>query len=139
MGISIALAAVDDQHIRPLQHLDQFQLADRHDARNRDQRLNDGRRHRARGLRPLAADPMIGILDAPHLDRAVGRVDHHSREIGGDPDLGRRGITVIFGRMECALAAGQDQAAILTGLRALRYSNSIGLRYPSAEWSRVAL
>jgi len=41
--------------------------------------------------------------------------------------------------MECAPSGGPAQAAVLTEARALRSSNSTGLRYPKAEWRRRRL
>ena len=41
--------------------------------------------------------------------------------------------------LECAPGIGQSQASALTGAGMLRFSNSIGLRYPRAEWRRRAL
>jgi hypothetical protein len=41
--------------------------------------------------------------------------------------------------LECTPAGGQGQAADLTICRACSCSNLTGLRYPSAEWSRLLL
>ena len=41
--------------------------------------------------------------------------------------------------LECTLASGQGQAADLTICRACSCSNLTGLRYRSAEWSRLLL
>src|SRR4029077_522780 len=41
--------------------------------------------------------------------------------------------------LECTPASGQGQAADLTICRACSCSNLTGLRYPSAEWSRLLL
>ena len=42
-------------------------------------------------------------------------------------------------QLECTPAGGQGQAADLTVCRACSCSNLTGLRYPSAEWSRLLL
>jgi ornithine cyclodeaminase/alanine dehydrogenase-like protein (mu-crystallin family) len=49
-------------------------------------------------------------------------------------------LAATFGaRMECTPASGQGPAADLTICRACSCSNLTGLRYPSAEWSRLLL
>ena len=50
----------------------------------------------------------------------------------------RRGSKLTVG-VECTPASGQGQAADLTVCRACSSSNLAGLRYPSAEWSRLLL
>jgi hypothetical protein len=50
-----------------------------------------------------------------------------------------RGWSTLRRRLECTPASGQGQAADLTVCRACSCSNLTGLRYPSAEWSRLRL
>ena len=53
--------------------------------------------------------------------------------------LKARGWSTLRRRLECTPASGQRQAADLTICRACSCSNFTGLRYPSAEWSRLLL
>jgi nitrilase len=55
------------------------------------------------------------------------------RDTGGDPG------PISGGCLECTPASGRGQAATLTICRACSCSNFAGLRYPSAEWSRLLL
>ena len=69
------------------------------------------------------------------------------QETGGPsvrpPNTSGYGMEVIHDlipyELECTPASGQGQAADLTICRACSCSNLTGLRYPSAEWSRLLL
>jgi transposase InsO family protein len=57
-----------------------------------------------------------------HADRGVQYACGDYRKLLCQPALKRDPL------LECAPAVGQDQAAVLTGARALRFSNWMGLR-----------
>ena len=65
------------------------------------------------------------VEDAWHVAKALKSTVNRHRTVDRD--------------LECTPASGQGQAADLTICRACSCSNVTGLRYPSAEWSRLLL
>ena len=87
-------------------------------------------------------------IEYPHLGAVVAKLlGTDGQALPGTGERSRWPLQVAWcqtarnvdPRLECTPAGGQGQAADLTICRVCSCSNLTGLRYPSAEWSRLLL